>query len=87
MMSKFSIMALLVAALFTSVLPASEYGNQRDDQAISVLKAMSTHLASLESFTVTGLALEDERLEAGLMASYPTEIKLTVKDSNLRPSD
>ena len=79
MMKRLSISTMLLAALFTSTVQASGHDSQRDEQAISVLKAMSTHLASLESFTVTGLALEDERLEAGLMASYPTEIKLTVK--------
>jgi hypothetical protein len=57
---------------------AQENQGQRDEQAVSVLKAMSAYLAGLESFTINGVALEDHQLEAGLMATYPTEIELTV---------
>jgi hypothetical protein len=78
MTRKFSMMALLMAMVFVGA-QASEHGDQRDEQAISALKAMSAHLAGLESFAITGVALEDHQLEAGLMASYPTEIELTVK--------
>jgi hypothetical protein len=78
MMSRLSIIALLMASLFTSTVQASGYDDQRDEQAVSALKAMSAYLAGLKSFTVTGVSLEDHQLEAGLMATYPTEIELTV---------
>jgi hypothetical protein len=78
MMKRLSIIALLMTALFTSIVQASGHDAQRDEQAISALKAMSTHLAGLKSFTVTGVALDDHQLEAGLMAAYPTEVELTV---------
>jgi hypothetical protein len=71
-------MVLFMAVAISAGAQASEHGDQRDEQAVSVLKAMSVHLAGLKSFTVTGVALEDHQLEAGLMASYPTEIELTV---------
>jgi len=79
MMRRLSIIALLMAALFTSTVQASGQDSQRDEQAVSALKAMSAYLADLKSFTVTGVALEDHQLEAGLMATYPTEIELNVK--------
>jgi hypothetical protein len=78
MTRKYPIMALLMATLISAGTPASEHGDQRDEQAVSALKAMSTHLAGLESFTVTGVALDDHQLEAGLIATYPTEVELTV---------
>jgi hypothetical protein len=78
MTRKYPMMALLMAALLTSAVQASEQNDQRDEQAVSALKAMSAYLAGLKSFTVTGVALEDYQLEAGLMATYPTEIELTV---------
>jgi hypothetical protein len=68
-----------MAALFTSTVQASGQDSQRDEQAVSALKAMSAYLADLKSFTVTGVALEDHQLEAGLMASYPIEVELKVK--------
>jgi len=79
MISRLSIIALLMAALFSSAVQASGPDSQRDDQAVSVLKAMSAHLAGLKSFTVTGVALDDHQLEAGLMATYSTDIVLNVQ--------
>ena len=79
MMKRLSIITMLLAALFTSTVQASEHDSQRDEQAVSALKAMSAYLAGLKSFTVTGVALDDHQLEAGLMATYPTEIELNVK--------
>ena len=79
MTRRLSIIALLMAALFTSTVQASGQDSQRDEQAVSALKAMSAYLADLKSFTVTGVALEDHQLEAGLMASYPIEVELKVK--------
>jgi hypothetical protein len=78
MTSKHPMMALLMAMVISAGAQAAEHGDQRDEQAISALKAMSAHLAGLESFAITGVALEDHQLEAGLMATYPTEIELTV---------
>lgn len=78
MTSKYPMMALLMSMVISAGAQAADHGDQRDEQAISALKAMSAHLAGLESFTVSGVALEDHQLEAGLMASYPTEIELTV---------
>jgi hypothetical protein len=79
MMRRFSIIAILMVTLLASTVQATEYDSQREEQAVSVLKAMSAHLAGLKSFSVTGVALEDTQLEAGLMATYPTEIELKVK--------
>ena len=79
MIRRFSIIAILMAALFTSAVQAAGHDSQRDEQAVAVLKAMSTHLAGLKTFTVTGVALQDHQLEAGLMATYPTEVELKVK--------
>jgi hypothetical protein len=78
MIKRLSIIALLMAALFTSTVQASGHDDQREEQAVSALKAMSAYLADLKSFTVTGVALDDHQLEAGLMATYPTEVELTV---------
>jgi hypothetical protein len=60
MIRKHPMMALFMAALLTSAVQASEQNDERDEQAVSALKAMSTYLAGLKSFTVSGLALEDE---------------------------
>ena len=38
-----------MAALFTSAVQAAGHDSQRDEQAVAVLKAMSTHLAGLKS--------------------------------------
>ena len=79
MMRRFSIIAILMVTLLASTVQATEHDSQREEQAVSVLKAMSAHLAGLKSFSVTGVALEDNQLEAGLMATYPIEVELTVK--------
>jgi hypothetical protein len=68
-----------MAALFTSTLQASGPDSQRDEQAVSALKAMSDYLAGLKSFTVSGIALDDHQLEAGLVATYATDVELNVK--------
>jgi hypothetical protein len=69
--------ALAAIAISYSVV-AQENQGQRDEQAIAVLKGMSTYISGLDEFVITGTALTDTRLDAGLIVASPTEVELTV---------
>jgi hypothetical protein len=78
MSERISSIALLIIFLLTTGQYVFAQGVQRDEKAISTLEAMSAYLAKLDSFTIIGNTLEDNRLEAGLIATYPNEITLAV---------
>ena len=78
MSERISAIAMLMIVLLTSAQSICAQGIQRDEKAIATLKAMSDHLATLESFTITGASLQDNRLEAGLIVTVPNQVTLTV---------
>jgi hypothetical protein len=69
--------ALAAIAISYSAL-AQDTQVERDEQAIAVLKGMSTYISGLDEFVITGTALTDTRLDAGLIVASPTEVELTV---------
>ncbi|MEH6587058.1 MAG: DUF2092 domain-containing protein [Halioglobus sp.] len=69
---------LLIALMGAGVTFAQEATGHRDAKAIEVLKRMSGYTASLDQFSIKGIAFSDARLDAGLMVSNSSEITLTI---------
>ena len=69
---------LLLVFLGAGMALAQETTGQRDAMAIEALKKMSTYTASLDRFSIKGMAFSDARLEAGLIVSNSSQITLTI---------
>jgi hypothetical protein len=78
MTKSFKAMTLALALSWPGLLLAQGAEPLRDEQAISVLKEMSTLLAGLEQFTVMGEGSADARLDAGLIVANPIEVTMKV---------
>ena len=71
-------MALLTALLTASTVFAQDANSRRDDKALDVLKSMSAYTSKLDKLVIRGVAFTDARLDAGLLVSNATEVKLTI---------
>lgn len=72
--TRFSVV-LIVALLGSGAVFAQDSGEAR---AKEVLKSMSAYTASLDRLVIRGTAFIDGRLDAGLMVSNASEVKVTV---------
>lgn len=78
MMKKLGVAVLLAVLVGVAPFCVAEDGVTRDEKAIEVLKSMSEYLASLDTFEITGTALEDADFGEGLIVTNPTEVKVRV---------
>ncbi len=78
LMIRLLVFSLAVIPASTTLAGADE-GPRRDSQAIEVLEGMSSYLAGLERFAVSGNGSTDGRLDAGLIVSNPLEVELKVQ--------
>ena len=73
------IAAMALVLSWAGAVFAEEPQPVRDEQAVTVLKAMSGFLAGLDRFSISGEGSTDSRLDAGLIVANPIEVKLKVQ--------
>ena len=73
---------VLTVVLLSCSAQAAGQQIRRDEPAVAALEAMSTYLAGLDHFVITGTSLTDTRLDAGLIVASPAEIAITVDRPN-----
>lgn len=68
----------MIVCLGTTAM-AQETADRHDARALEVLQAMAQYKTSLNTAVFTGTILADARLDAGLIVSNASELKVTVK--------
>ena len=74
-----SIGSLAIIVCLGATAMAQETTDHHDPRAIEVLQAMSQYKASLKTVVITGTIMADARLDAGLIVSTASELKVTIK--------
>ena len=74
-----SIGSLAIIVCLGATAMAQETADHHDARALEVLRAMSQYKTSLGTAVITGTILADARLDAGLIVSNASELKVTIK--------
>ncbi len=76
------ILVLTSVLCCTGAVSAQDPPTVRDARAVAVLEAMSSYLAGLERFSVSGEGSTDARLDAGLIVANPIEVVMRAHRPN-----
>ena len=73
-----SLFPLFLILAFSVAGAADDASERRDPQALDILNRMHEHIDGLASFSVSGEAFADARLDAGLIVTNPEQVEMRV---------